>query len=57
MYSAIQINGQRLYDLARAGKTVEREKRKVTVYSIELFDFDEKIKVVSWKSSVVRVHI
>ena len=42
MYSAIQINGQRLYDLARAGKTVEREKRKVTVYSIELFDFDEK---------------
>ena len=40
MYSAIQINGQRLYDLARAGKTVEREKRKVTVYSIELLDFD-----------------
>ena len=28
MYSAIQINGQRLYDLARAGKTGEREKIK-----------------------------
>lgn len=42
MYSAIQINGQRLYDLARKGIEVEREARKITVYSLELQDFDEE---------------
>lgn len=34
MYSAIKINGQKLYDLARAGKTVERKPRSMTIYSI-----------------------
>ncbi len=42
MFSAIQKNGQRLYDLARHGVEVDREKRRVTVYSIDLLDFDEK---------------
>lgn len=42
MYSAVQKNGQRLYDLARKGIEVERESRKVTVYSIELLNFDGK---------------
>lgn len=41
MYSAIQVNGQRLYDLARKGIEVERKARKITVYSLELEDFDE----------------
>ena len=40
MYSAVQKNGQRLYDLARKGVEVEREARKVTVYSLELKEFD-----------------
>lgn len=62
MYSAIQINGQRLYDLARAGKTVEREKRKVTVYSIELLDFDEenqsgKLEIKCSKGTYIRTII
>lgn len=35
MYSAIQIDGKRLYDLARQGIEVEREKRKITIYSLE----------------------
>ncbi len=35
MYSALKVNGQKLVDLARAGITVERESRKITVYSIE----------------------
>lgn len=35
MYSAIQINGKRLYDLARQGIEVEREKRNVTIYSLD----------------------
>lgn len=33
MYSAVKINGQKLYDLARRGVTVERSARPVTVYS------------------------
>ena len=34
MYSAIQVNGKRLYDLARQGKTVEVPKRQVTIYHL-----------------------
>lgn len=39
MFSAVQKNGQRLYDLARKGIEVEREPRKVTVYRLELMEF------------------
>ncbi len=35
VYSAIKVNGQRAYKLARAGKEVKLEPREVTVYSIE----------------------
>ena len=35
MYSAIQIDGKRLYDLARQGIEVEREKRKVTIDNLD----------------------
>lgn len=42
MFSAVQKNGQRLYDLARKGIVVEREARKVTVYRLELLNFDEE---------------
>ena len=41
MYSAVQVNGQRLYDLARKGVEVEREPRPITVYGIELVSYDE----------------
>ncbi|GAC1537778.1 MAG: tRNA pseudouridine(55) synthase TruB [Candidatus Velthaea sp.] len=34
MFSAVHHGGRRLYDLARAGKTVERAKRSVTIYGI-----------------------
>ena len=34
MYSALKVNGQKLVDLARKGITVEREARKITVYSL-----------------------
>jgi len=40
MYSAIKINGQKLYDLARKGKEVERQARPVTIYMLECLDFD-----------------
>ncbi len=44
MYSAIKINGQKLYNLARKGIEVEREPRKVTITSIDLLNFDEQNK-------------
>lgn len=34
MYSALKVNGKKLYELARQGKTVERKARKRTIYSI-----------------------
>jgi len=36
MYSAISVNGQRLYNLARKGIEIERKARKITVYSIDI---------------------
>ena len=42
MYSAVQVNGQRLYDLARNGQTVERPSRTVTIHQLNLLDYDPK---------------
>ena len=36
MYSALKVNGQKLCDLARAGKVVERKSRRITIHSIEI---------------------
>ena len=36
MYSALKVNGKKLYELAREGKTVERKSRKVTIYQIHI---------------------
>jgi len=38
MYSAIKINGKKLYELARKGKEVERKPRQVTISGLELLD-------------------
>ncbi len=62
MFSAIKQNGKRLYDLAREGKEVEREPRSVTVYELELTDFDEEkqeggLKIVCSKGTYVRTII
>ncbi len=38
MYSALKVNGKRLYELAREGKTVERKKRLITIYDIKVLD-------------------
>ncbi|HEY9640378.1 MAG TPA: tRNA pseudouridine(55) synthase TruB [Coleofasciculaceae cyanobacterium] len=38
-YSAIQVGGRRLYDLARAGEAVEAPVRSVTVYRMEVLDW------------------
>ena len=36
MYSAIKVNGQKLYDLARQGKEVARKPRRITIYDLAL---------------------
>lgn len=36
MYSAIKVNGKKLYELARKGQVVERKPRKVIIYELEL---------------------
>ncbi|SFA89578.1 tRNA pseudouridine(55) synthase TruB [Clostridium frigidicarnis] len=40
MYSALKVNGQRLYDLARKGIEVERKGRPVTIYEMEILNID-----------------
>lgn len=39
MYSAIKMGGKKLYELARAGKTVERPQREVVFHELELIEF------------------
>ena len=36
MYSALKVNGRRLYELAREGKTIERKARTVTIHDIQI---------------------
>ena len=45
MYSAVSVNGQRLYDLARKGIEVEREARPITVRELTLLSYDAENRV------------
>ena len=40
MYSALKVNGRKLYELAREGKEVERKPRKVTFYEIKILEMN-----------------
>ncbi len=40
MYSALKVNGKKLYELARAGKVIERKSRRRTIYSIDIIEID-----------------
>ena len=42
IYSAIKVNGKKLYELARKGKNIERKARKVSINKLELISFDEE---------------
>lgn len=50
VYSAIKINGQRAYKLARKGQKIEIEPRKVTIHKIEITDY--KYPAVKFTTSV-----
>ena len=39
MYSALKINGQKLCDLARKGREVERQPRPITIHALECLEF------------------
>lgn len=57
MYSALKVNGKKLYDLAREGIEIERKKRKVNIYDIELLDFafpKATIRVTCSKGTYIR---
>ena len=58
MYSAIKINGQKLYDLARKGKEVERKPRSITIFELELVeqvsDTDFVIRCLCSKGTYIR---
>ncbi len=59
MYSAIKVNGKRLYELARAGKEIERATRKVWIHNIRIIELDEekhqvKIEVDCSKGTYIR---
>ena len=58
MYSAIKINGKKLYQLARQGVEVERTARPIEVYKLELLHYTEKsftVRVACSKGTYIRV--
>ena len=58
MFSALKHQGQPLYKLARAGKTIKREPRVVTIYRIELLRagaHELEVEVVCSKGTYIRV--
>ena len=57
MYSALKINGQKLVDLARKGKTVERQPRPITIHELELLAFSgdtARLRVRCSKGTYIR---
>lgn len=51
MYSAIKINGRKLYDIARKGGEVERKPRRITVFALELTGRDGDDRLLDIKCS------
>lgn len=57
MYSALKVNGKKLYELARAGKEVERQARNVTIHEIEILEIAlpvVKMRVLCSKGTYIR---
>ena len=57
MYSALKVNGQKLYDLARKGKEVERQPRPITIHELTFLGFCEdgvRLRVRCSKGTYIR---
>lgn len=60
MYSALKVNGKRLYELAREGKEVHREGRTITIYNIDIESIEipyVRFKVKCSKGTYIRTLI
>lgn len=51
IYSAIKVNGRKLYEYARDGEYVEIPERKITIYKINLIEVDEKNEEIIFEVS------
>ena len=49
MYSAIKVNGKKLYEYARKGQTVELKPRKIEIYKMELLNIDIQNKTIEFR--------
>lgn len=57
MYSAVKIDGRKLYELARKGQSVERKPRNIVIHQLELQEYDGKtarLRVVCSKGTYIR---
>ena len=57
MYSAIKVNGRKLYELAREGIEIERQKRSIAIFDIEILDMslpDIMLRVECSKGTYIR---
>ncbi len=57
MYSALKVDGKKLYELARAGKEVERKARPVKIHGIEILDIElprVRMRVTCSKGTYIR---
>lgn len=59
MFSAVQVNGRRLYDIARSGAEVERKARRVNILKLKLLEFSEEeqtatVEVLCSKGTYIR---
>ena len=57
MYSALKINGQKLVDLARKGKTVERQPREIEIFQLDCVEFSgntARLRVDCSKGTYIR---
>ena len=57
MYSALKVNGQKLYDLARKGKEIERKPRPVTIHELRLLGMEAdgiRLRVRCSKGTYIR---
>ena len=49
MYSAIKVNGKKLYEYARKGKQIEVKPREIEIYNIELIEVSKDTKEIVYK--------
>ena len=49
MYSAIKVNGKKLYEYARSGKTVDIPEREIEIYDLKVIDIDKNNKLLTFE--------